>query len=1004
MARLNVRARAVDLLGRQQVAGIPTALSELFKNAHDAYANRVEVDFYRGRKLLILRDDGVGMSRDDFQNRWLTIGTESKASGSTMAKPPVDPTQPERPIMGEKGIGRLAIALIGSQVLILTRPKFGAGTDVLTAAYINWNLFSLPGVDLADIEIPVVEFPAGSLPSADDVRAMVDTVRGNMSAVVSDANVLANLLAEMDTFTIDPAILAPRLPTGPDLRTSGGTQFWILPVNEILADNIDGFKERYKATPLEKVLLGFSNTMTPDHPRPPIETRFRDHLTDGTWEERIADSNFLTPEEFAEADHHIRGQFDARGQFTGTVRVYGKEPTHYEVRWPGAGGRDTLCGPVHINFAYLQGNARDSLVPKEEHDRLAAKLNRIGGLYIYRDGIRILPYGDADYDFLDIEGRRTRSAGYYFFSYRRMFGVIEISRERNAQLVEKAGREGFQENRAYRQMREMLENFFVQTAADFFREDGAMADVWEVERTRILKEKELLAKRSRQVAGKRAAFAADLEKFFEMINGREFEAAAELVVTDLRTRLETSEPGDLTIDQLVVLEREAREAISDLRDRATVKLPKAVGLTRDLSRSWARYEVEQPRLEAEHFRPSLAVIDDLVGATASRLNLNLTARQRITTMIEDLGARERRRAKSVQTEVQRNLSDLRERTLEYARDGFLAVETTIRATLVELERTGSADMSDGAAQATRERLETSIITVADEQVALMERLREQLRVAATPDAMEHDDIVQAIEGELEERRERDLESLQLAQMGAAVGIVHHEFAAVIRAVRQNIRQLHTWAAKNPQLDTVYREIRDSYSHLDGYLSLFAPLNRRLSRQRRLIKGIDIYNYLDQLFGTRLAHKNIRLHASEAFLDSQTSDFVANIYPAFVNLVDNAVFWLSSSTAYADVGDENPQLPQRDIFLDYEKGAFIISDNGPGVLSVDRDAIFESGFSRKPGGSGLGLYITKALLERAEYELLLAPPRPGGGTEFRIVIPSDARNVERASTDAEDAGA
>ena len=45
MARIKVRARAVDMLGRQQIAGIPTAIHELFKNAHDAYADRVRVDY-----------------------------------------------------------------------------------------------------------------------------------------------------------------------------------------------------------------------------------------------------------------------------------------------------------------------------------------------------------------------------------------------------------------------------------------------------------------------------------------------------------------------------------------------------------------------------------------------------------------------------------------------------------------------------------------------------------------------------------------------------------------------------------------------------------------------------------------------------------------------------------------------------------------------------------------------------------------------------------------------
>ncbi|MFW2341069.1 ATP-binding protein [Brevundimonas sp.] len=988
MAKLNIRARAVDLLGRQQVANIPTALSELFKNAHDAYADRVEIDFYRARSLLILRDDGVGMSTDDFETRWLTIGTESKAQGSLNA-PPVDPKKPLRPVMGEKGIGRLAIALVGTQVLVLTRPKFGVGTDTLTAAFIHWGLFALPGVDLSDIEIPVIKLPAGTAPSAADVRGMVDAVRANVSNLISNPAALQSILKDLDAFDLDPAALHARLPDGPDILRTGGSQFWIHPVNEILADNIDGANERYKATPFEKVLLGFSNTMTPGHAKPAIEARFRDHQTDGTWTERIAEDNFLTPAEFASADHHIQGQFDRRGQFTGTVQIYGKEPIDYQVRWPGAGGKDTLCGPVRINFCYLQGSLKDSRLPKEEFDRLAVKLNKIGGLYIYRDGIRVLPYGDADYDFLDIEGRRTRSAGYYFFSYRRMIGVIEISRKDNDLLVEKAGREGFQENRAYRQMKEMLEHFFVQAAGDFFREDGAMADVWQSERERLVKEHELLAKRSRQVAGKRAALAKDLEGFFEKINGREFEASAEAIVSGVRLRLESAQPGDLNVNQLMTIEKEARDWLSELRDDALIRRPRGVGLTRELSRAWARYEVEQPRLEAEHFRPAFATVERLVSQAADRLDLNLTPRQRMTALIEDLGTRERRRAKSAQSDIQRNLAELRERALDYAREGFLAVETTIRSTLIELEQTGGADMSEVVAQATRERLETSIVSVADEQIVLMERLREQLKAAATPEALEQDDIMQAVEGELEERRERDLESLQLAQMGAAIGIVHHEFAAVIRSVRQNIRQLRTWAAKNPKLDTVYRDIRDSYTHLDGYLSLFAPLNRRLRRERRAIRGVEIYNYLDQLFGTRMEQKNVLLNASPSFMDSVISDYPANIFPAFVNLVDNAIYWLSQSSAFAERDEPESARPVREIRLDFTGDAFLVSDNGPGILAVDRDAIFHSGFSRKPGGSGLGLYITKSLLEQAGYAFDLAPASSLSGATFKIGIPDDA---------------
>src|SRR5258706_5472768 len=98
MARFRVRARTVDMLGRQQIAGIPTARSELFKNAHDAYAKNVEVDFFRSAGLFLLRDDGVGMTREEFEERWLVLGTESKIGGARMSLPYQPSHLPSRPI------------------------------------------------------------------------------------------------------------------------------------------------------------------------------------------------------------------------------------------------------------------------------------------------------------------------------------------------------------------------------------------------------------------------------------------------------------------------------------------------------------------------------------------------------------------------------------------------------------------------------------------------------------------------------------------------------------------------------------------------------------------------------------------------------------------------------------------------------------------------------------------------------------------------------------------
>ena len=54
------RARTVDHLGREQIADCPTAISELWKNAFDAYARTVELNIYAGTEpVAAIVDDGL---------------------------------------------------------------------------------------------------------------------------------------------------------------------------------------------------------------------------------------------------------------------------------------------------------------------------------------------------------------------------------------------------------------------------------------------------------------------------------------------------------------------------------------------------------------------------------------------------------------------------------------------------------------------------------------------------------------------------------------------------------------------------------------------------------------------------------------------------------------------------------------------------------------------------------------------------------------------------------
>ena len=967
MATFKTRARTLDMLGRQQIAGMPTAISELFKNAHDAYADRVEIDYYRSDGLFVLRDDGVGMSRDDFVSRWLTIGTESKFDPAQT--PPADPDKQKRPMLGEKGIGRLAIATIGPQLLVLTRAKTNKGPSGLTVAFLNWGIFEWPGVDLDQIDVPLRSFAGGTLPSATDVAEMVEEFRRNSVEIGKhvDAELRNRLDGELQEFDIDPQDIDSYL-RAPSLVGDGcGTHFIIKPSSELLPDDIDGdpmaskTAALKKATPLKKALLGFSNTMAPSA-QSVIHTAFRDHKTDEVADDLIAEEEFFTSGEFLNTDHRIRGRFDEHGQFQGEITIYGDSVADHIITWGGGRGTKTNCGAFTIDFAAFEGESKHSTIPHEEHAILASKTEQLGGLYIYRNGIRVLPYGDTDYDWLDIEFRRTKSAYYYYFSHRKMFGAVEIDAESNRGLREKAGREGFQENKAYRQFRSILQNFFLQVAADFFRTDGVHADVFDVRKKELSKEDQARKRREKQVSERKRKFEKKLNTFFGQLAGNAPHEEALALTEGLAERLQSA-CGIADIQkaarEVLELESRARADFRNLEDRYRISRPR-IGLSKATLRDWSVYNSEFASLQKNVFRPARELVEDLFGEEARKARLQIDRRIRTEAALQDLGKEARRTtgdtSKAVRTEGDKVASDAR----DVARTSLKTVESELRTVISEFQRTNLADMPDEEFVETRDALESRIQKVTEDQSELLRSVLEQLQAVDVSGESSTAEQLMAIEQRnllLEEEAEADA---QLAQLGMAIEIINHEFSGTIRSVRNGLRKLKAWADVNTGLGELYDSIRTSFDHLDGYLTLFTPLQRRLYRKAVDIRGSEIRDFLEELFRARFERHDVTFLATPAFSKAKIVGFPSSFYPVFVNLVDNAIFWLSQ---------QNPQQ-QRSVRLDEHEGTLLVQDTGPGIGVRDREAIFGFGFSRKPGGRGLGLHIGRQSLRRVGFDLKL----------------------------------
>ncbi len=964
------------MLGRQQIAGIPTAISELFKNAHDAYAERVEVDYYRRDGLFVLRDDGLGMERDEFVDRWLTIATEAsvtrKRAESRLAKPANGP----RPILGEKGIGRLAIATIAPQVLVLTRARRDGALSDLTAAFLNWGVFECPELNLEDIRIPLRTFPGGTVPNGDQITGMVgDFQRRNEHLRERVAGSMwRRIETELGQFELDPLQMAEYLGEPTLLGNGHGTHFYLLPASSDLEHDIAGDPDSDVAAPLQKVLLGFTVPAFAEGEPLDFRTAFRDHRTDGTSEDLIGASEFFTEYEYENADHRVWGRFDEYGQFKGSVSIYGELVDDHVIPWRGGKGKKTGCGPFHIRFAAVEGLARHSTLPPEEHGRVVAKTRKIGGLYIYRDGVRIQPYGTTDYDWLEIELRRTKSASYYYFSYRQMFGVVEVDSTRNRRLQEKAGREGFRENKAYRDLRGILKSFLVQVAANFFREEGAHGERFASRKREMEETERHLRARSKQVTAKRTKFRKDLTAFFDrMETENPLEKVMELGEdTEARVR-EAGRDTDRAraARRIIDIERESRDTLRDLESRYRVSKPR-IGLSRALQREWSDYQEAFENLVV-NMRDMRDTIESVVTKEITKAGVDVSARQRMESALDEVGQSARRETKASRKDAEQAAQEILAGTRTIASQCVLEVESTIREAMADFGRRDLTDMDDQQLIEERSALEAPIREAFEDATHKLDALRFQLAAVDLKSDSSLVDQLEAVEQSNVTLREQAAADLQLAQLGMAIEIISHEFGAAIRSVRSGLHSLKAWADANEQLVSLYQGIRGSFDHLDGYLTLFTPLQRRLYRKAVVIHGWEIHEFLTNLFGQRLARHHIELTRTDAFASATARGYPSSFYPVFVNLVDNAVYWLAG---------QNERLERR-IQLDASGNAFRISDSGPGVHDRDRDDIFDIGFTRKPGGRGMGLHISRATLREVGYDLILEASGPEQGASFLI---------------------
>lgn len=142
-----------DLVGKDLITSDNVAIFELVKNSYDAYANHVVITFTENK--ITIADNGKGMSLSDLKNKWLFLGFSAKKDGT---EDEVNDKQKSyrdkirRFYAGAKGIGRFSCDRLGRLLTITTKTRDSLLAEQILVDWANFEVDQKIEFDNVDVE------------------------------------------------------------------------------------------------------------------------------------------------------------------------------------------------------------------------------------------------------------------------------------------------------------------------------------------------------------------------------------------------------------------------------------------------------------------------------------------------------------------------------------------------------------------------------------------------------------------------------------------------------------------------------------------------------------------------------------------------------------------------------------------------------------------------------------------------------------------------------------
>jgi signal transduction histidine kinase len=294
-------------------------------------------------------------------------------------------------------------------------------------------------------------------------------------------------------------------------------------------------------------------------------------------------------------------------------------------------------------------------------------------------------------------------------------------------------------------------------------------------------------------------------------------------------------------------------------------------------------------------------------------------------------------------------------------------------------------MEDVLQQRTYELGDTNVQL--EQEIAERQMAQEALAVKQTQLEALNSSLQERIDGTISELRQKDqmmISQSRQAAMGEMIGNIAHQWRQPLNALALllgNIQMSHHYneLTVDRLAETVANGnslIQKMSTTINDFRNFFLPDKEVVS-----FSALDRINHAIALVEAGLTSQNIIIHL-EASQDLILTGFPNEYSQVLLNLLTNSRDAIKSSDDLA--GRITIRLFER-----AGQACASISDNGGGIPDDVIDKIFEPYFSTKEMGTGIGLYMSKMIIERSMNGTIEAH-NIEGGAEFVVVTPLERR--------------